>query len=145
MSNLLLFLLMVCGGFAVALQPSINARLAQRVGAYESSFISFAVGTLALLVVVLLAGKGSLRGIADARWWELTGGFLGAFFVTLTIIAVPRLGTVAVMAAIIAGQLATAALLDQFGAFGLRHIPLTPLRLLGICLLAAGAALIVRR
>jgi transporter family-2 protein len=145
MSNLLLFLLMLCGGFAVALQPSINARLAQRVGFYESSFISFAVGTLALLAVVLLLGKGNLRGIADARWWELTGGFLGAFFVTLTIVAVPRLGTVAVMAAIIAGQLTTAALLDHFGAFGLRQIPFTPLRLVGVCLLAAGAALIVRR
>ena len=145
MSRTLLFLLMVFGGVAVAVQPSINARLAQRVGAYESSFISFAVGTLAMLVVVVVAGKGDLRGIGDVRWWELTGGFLGAFFVTLTIIAVPRLGTAAVMAAIIAGQLASASLLDQFGAFGLRQIPCTPLRLVGVCLLAAGAALIVRR
>ena len=145
MSRLLLFLLMIFGGVAVAVQPSLNARLAQRVGAYESSLISFAVGTLAMLAVVMIAGKGDLRGIADARWWELTGGFLGAFFVTLTIIAVPRLGTTAVMAAIIAGQLVMAALLDQFGAFGLRQIPFTPLRAAGIVLLAAGAALIVRR
>ncbi|HEX9079333.1 MAG TPA: DMT family transporter [Desulfuromonadaceae bacterium] len=145
MSRTLLFLLMVFGGVAVAVQPSINARLAQRVGAYESSFISFAVGTLAMLAVVMVAGKGDLRAVADVRWWELTGGFLGAFFVTLTIIAVPRLGTAAVMAAIIAGQLTSAALLDQFGAFGLRQIPFTPLRVAGVCLLAAGAALIVRR
>lgn len=136
---------MACGGVVIAVQPSINARLAQRVGAYESSLISFAVGTLALMLVVMFAGKGNLRGIAHASWWELTGGLLGAFFVTLTIIVVPRIGTVAVMTAIITGQLATAALLDQFGAFGLRHIPLTPLRLLGICLLVAGAALVVRR
>jgi transporter family-2 protein len=145
MSRMLLFLVMVCGGVAVAVQPSINARLAQRIGAYESSFISFAVGTLALLLLVMVAGKGDLRALADARWWELTGGLLGAFFVTLTIIAVPRLGTAAVMAAIIAGQLASAALLDQFGAFGMRQIPLTPLRAAGILLLAAGAALVVRR
>jgi transporter family-2 protein len=142
---MLLFLLMVFGGVAVAVQPSINARLAQRVGAYESSLISFAVGTLVLMVMVMVAGKGDLAGIANASWWELTGGFLGAFFVTLTIIAVPRLGTAAVMAAIITGQLSMAALLDQFGAFGLRQIPFTPLRLVGICLLVAGAALIVRR
>lgn len=145
MTQLMLFLLMACGGVVIAVQPSINARLAQRVGAYESSLISFAVGTLALMLVVMFAGKGNLRGIAHASWWELTGGLLGAFFVTLTIIVVPRIGTVAVMTAIITGQLATAALLDQFGAFGLRHIPLTPLRLLGICLLVAGAALVVRR
>jgi transporter family-2 protein len=144
-SNLVLVVLMVCGGMAVAVQPSINARLAQKVGSYESSLISFAVGTLALLVVVAISGRGTVRGVAAASWWELTGGLLGAFFVTLTIITVPRLGTSAVMAAIITGQLATGALLDHFGLFGLRHLPLTPLRCIGIVLLAAGAALVIRR
>jgi len=145
MNNLTLILLMLFGGFAIAVQPSINARLAQKIGAFESSMISFAVGTLALMAVVMLTGRGNLRGLATASWWELTGGFLGAFFVTLTIICVPRLGTAAVMAAIIAGQLATGALLDHFGLFGLRQLPLTPLRLAGMVLLAAGAALVIRR
>lgn len=145
MNNLTLTLLMLCGGMAIAVQPSINARLAQKVGALESSMISFAIGTLALALVVLLSGRGTLRGLATASWWELTGGFLGAFFVTLTIVCVPRLGTAAVMAMAIAGQLAAGALLDHFGLFGLRHLPLTPLRLFGMLLLAAGAALVIRR
>jgi transporter family-2 protein len=145
MNNLWLILLMACGGMAVAVQPSINARLAQKVGSYESSLISFAVGTLALLVVVLVTGRGNLRGLSTVSWWELTGGILGAFFVTLTIITVPRLGTTAVMALIIAGQLATGSLLDQFGAFGLRQIPLTASRGIGIVLLCLGASLVIRR
>jgi bacterial/archaeal transporter family-2 protein len=145
MNNLTLIFLMLFGGIAIALQPSINARLAQKIGAYESSMISFAVGTLALLVIVMLAGRGNLRGLATVSWWELTGGFLGAFFVTLTIICVPRLGTSAVMASIIAGQLVAGALLDHFGLFGFRQLPLTPLRLAGMVLLAAGAALVIRR
>ncbi|BCS52248.1 DMT family transporter [Geobacter sp. SVR] len=145
MSNLVMMMLMVCGGMAVAIQPSINARLAQKTGAYESSLISFAVGTLAMLAVVLLMGKGSLRGVASASWWELTGGLFGAFFVTLTIMTVPRLGTAAVMAAIIAGQLLSGSVMDHFGAFGLRQIPFTMTRALGILLLAAGAALIIKR
>lgn len=145
MTNLTLILCMLCAGLTVAVQPSINARLAQRVGAYESSMISFAVGTLALLVVVMFAGRGNLRGIAAASWWELTGGLLGAFFVTMTIITVPRLGTAAVMAMVITGQLIAGALIDHFNLFGMRHLPLTPLRLVGMMLLAAGAALIVKR
>lgn len=145
MNNIFWLLLMLCGGVAVAVQPSINARLAQKTGAYESSLISFAVGTLALLVIVMFSGRGTLRGISGASWWELTGGLLGAFFVTMTIITVPRMGTASVMAAIITGQLITGALLDHFGAFGLRHLPLTPLRLAGMLLLAAGAALIIKR
>lgn len=145
MSNTILVILMACGGLAVALQPSINARLGQKVGAYESSLISFAVGTLALLVLVMIAGRGNLRNVADASWWELTGGLLGAYFVTMTIIAVPRLGTVAVMSIIIAGQLITGALLDQSGLFGLRQIPFTPLRGIGILLLCVGAGLVIRK
>jgi len=93
----------------------------------------------------MAAGKGSLRGIAGASWWELTGGFLGAFFVTLTIISVPRIGTTAVMAMVITGQLITGAMLDHFGAFGLRQVPFSPLRALGILLLASGAWLIIKR
>ena len=98
MSNLHLFLLMMCGGAVLALQPSINARLAQKVGILESSFISFAVGTLVLALAISFWGRGSLRAISGAAWWELTGGFLGAYFVTMTIVAVPRLGTAAVIA-----------------------------------------------
>lgn len=145
MNNLTLLLMLSCGGVTVALQPSINARLAQKVGSYESSMISFAVGTLCLLVLVMVAGRGNLRNVLDATWWELSGGLLGAFFVTMTIIAVPRVGTVAVMAIIIAGQLTTGALLDQFGVFGLRQVAFTPLRGLGIALLFLGALLVVRR
>lgn len=142
---MVLVLLMACGGLAVAIQPSINARLAQKVGGYESSLISFAVGTLAMFVIVMIAGRGNLRNVVDASWWELTGGLLGAYFVTMTIVSVPRLGTLAVMTIIIAGQLTTAALLDQYGAFGMRQIALTPVRGIGILLLFIGASLVIRK
>lgn len=145
MQSLGFFFLMFLGGIAVAVQPSINARLAQKIGAVESSAVSFAVGTAALLVVALLAGRGSFRGVAEARGWELTGGLLGAFFVTLTIIIVPRIGTAAAMAATIAAQLMTGILLDHYGLFGLRTVPCDAKRAVGACLLLAGAALVFRR
>ncbi len=145
MSNMILVVLMACGGLAVAIQPSINARLAQKVGSYESSLISFAVGTVAMLIIVMIAGRGNMRGVSAVSWWELTGGLLGAYFVTMTIVAVPRLGTLSVMSIIIAGQLITGALLDQFGAFGMRQVPFTSVRGVGILLLFIGAGLVIRR
>lgn len=145
MSHILLLALMVIGGVAIALQPSINGRLAQKVGTFESSCISFAVGTLLLSAVVFWLGKGSLRGVANASWWELTGGALGAFFVTMTIVAVPRIGTTAAMASVICAQLATGVLLDHFGLFGFRIIPLDGKRAVGVALLMAGTALIIRK
>ena len=145
MNNLVLFFLMFCGGIAVAVQPSINGRLAQKVGIFESSCLSFAVGTLALFCVVLVSGRGSFKGIADVAWWELSGGFFGAYFVTMTILAVPRIGTASALAATITAQLVTGLLLDHFGLFGFREIPLDLKRVLGVGLLIAGTVLVFRR
>jgi transporter family-2 protein len=145
MSSLLLAIIMLCGGMAVAVQPSVNARLAQKVGILESSTVSFAVGTLALLVVVLLVGRGSFKGLAAASWWELSGGFFGAMFVTITILVVPRIGTTAAMGSTIAGQLTTGLILDHFGLFGLVHAPIDAKRMAGIGFLMLGAFLILRR
>lgn len=145
MNSIVLYLLMFCGGIAVATQPSINARLAQKVGLVESSCISFAVGTAALLLTALLAGKGNFRGIANATGLELSGGLLGAMFVTMTIYVVPRIGTAAAMAAVIGAQLTTGVLLDHFGLLGGRHIPLDAGRTVGITLLLVGGWLVFRR
>jgi len=145
MSNLMLYLVMFCAGITVALQPSINARLAQKVGILESACISFAVGTLVLLSMVLVSGRGNIKGMADIVWWEWTGGILGALFVTTTILVVPRIGTAGAMAATIAAQLMTGLLLDHLGLFGFRGAPLDLKRLAGAVLLLIGAALIYRR
>jgi len=136
---------MFCGGMAVALQPSINARLAQKVGILESACISFAVGTLVLLLVVLISGRGTVKGIYGAAWWELTGGILGAIVVSLTILVVPRIGTAATMAAIIAAQLTAALILDHFGLFGFKVLPFDLKRFIGLAFLALGAGLMLRR
>lgn len=145
MSNLLFLGVMFLSGLAVAVQPSVNARLAQRVGVIESACISFAVGTLVLLLIVLASGRLNLKGVGEAAWWEWTGGVLGAFFVSMTIFVVPRIGTAAAMSAIIAAQLIAGVLLDHFGAFGMRQIPFDLKRGLGCLLLFCGVALIGRR
>jgi transporter family-2 protein len=145
MSKLMVYLLTFCGGIAATIQPSINARLAQKTGVIESACVSFAVGTLVLSLVIWFAGTGTPRGLLDARWWELTGGALGAFFVVAITFAVPRIGTTAAMVLIIAAQLIVGMLLDHFGAFGLKVEALSLRRLAGAGLLAAGVFLILRR
>lgn len=145
MSNLVLMLLIACGGVAVAIQPSINARLAQKTGFLEAATISFAVGTLALLLLSLLSGQGSFRRIVDVPWWQLSGGLFGAFFVTMTIVGVPRIGTTAVLALTIASQLTAGMLMDHYGMFGMRGIPVDGKRIIGVALLLIGVFLVCKR
>ncbi len=145
MSNIVLIILMAIGGIAVAMQPSINARLAEKVGFLEAATVSFAVGTLVLLLVSLTSGQGSFRRVPDADWWQLSGGLFGAFFVTMTIVGVPRIGTTAVLALTIVSQLTAGLVMDHYGLFGMRGIPIDYKRLLGVVLLLAGVFLICRR
>lgn len=145
MSNPVLIILMVAGGVAVALQPSINARLAEKTGYLQAATISFAVGTLILWLISLSTSQGSFRRASESDWWQLSGGIFGAFFVTMTIIGVPRIGTTAVLALTIVSQLVAGLVMDHYGLFGMRGIPIDAKRLLGVVLLLTGVVLICRR
>lgn len=145
MSNFILIVLMAVGGVAVAVQPSINARLAEKTGFLEAATVSFAVGTLVLLLVSIASGQGSFRRVPDADWWQLTGGLFGAFFVAMTIVGVPRIGTTAVLALTIVSQLIAGMVMDHYGLFGMRGIPIDFKRLLGVTFLLVGVFLICRR
>ncbi|MCD6187162.1 MAG: DMT family transporter [Desulfuromusa sp.] len=142
MSNLVLIILMAIGGVAVALQPSINARLAEKTGFLTAATVSFAVGTLVLFLISVASGQGHFRRLPAVDWWQLTGGLFGAFFVTMTIIGVPRIGTTAVLALTIVSQLIAGMAMDHYGLFGMRGIPIDYKRMLGVTLLLVGVFLI---
>ncbi|PLR68627.1 MULTISPECIES: DMT family transporter [Bacillaceae] len=116
--KLLFSLLALAGGIAVAFQAQINGGLGKKAGAIEGSFISFAVGTLVLLFAVLFFGKGNLLAVSSVPKWQLTGGILGAFYVFVMVLAVPKIGVAPAFAAVIAGQIIIGAMIDHFGLFG---------------------------
>ena len=133
-------------GGLVALQAPINAQLGRTVGSWQAAAVSFTFGTVLLVAIVLVAG-GGFGEVGEARrlpWYYLTGGVLGAAYVTTVLVTVRSLGAGGVVAATIAGQLAMAVVVDQLGILGVEKQPVTALRLVGIALLAAGTFLVVR-
>ena len=56
-----------------------------------------------------------------------------------------RIGVVSTVAILIAGQLAMGVVIDRLGLFGVERLGLAWPRVLGIALLAVGAALTLRR
>ena len=133
------------GGF-IALQAPINSVLGKAVGTFQAAFVSFAIGTVLLLGIALVA-KGGLSEIPEARnlsWIYLTGGVLGAAYVTTVLVTVRSLGAGPVVAATIAGQLTASVIIDQYGLLGVARSPITVAKIAGVVLLAAGVYLIVR-
>jgi transporter family-2 protein len=117
----LLFALAVLSGVAVAAQSGVNAMLARGVGSpVHAALVSFAVGTLALLVVAFARRDAipARAAMAALPWWAWIGGVLGAAYITMAVVAAPRLGAGSLVAAVIAGQLAAAVAIDHFGWLG---------------------------
>jgi transporter family-2 protein len=75
----------------------------------------------------------------------LLGGVMGLIIVFTVTYAGPRIGVAATVGILIAGQLAMGAAIDRWGLFGSERIALHWPRLLGIALLAVGAALSLKK
>jgi transporter family-2 protein len=147
METLLLVLLGLAAGSGIPVQASLNSALRQHLGRPEwATLVNFGVGFLAMAAVLLLqrVALPTAAQVARAPWWTWTGGALGAFFVFSTVVLTPRLGVATSLALILAGQLVSALLLDHAGALGLATREVTPGRLAGVVLLAAGVFLIQR-
>jgi bacterial/archaeal transporter family-2 protein len=146
-ANLLLpALLVLIAGAMTAAQPPTNAVLARESGSVIfAALLSFAVGTLALILVTLASRpRLSLAPLRDVPWWAWAGGFYGAFFVAVGAYAAPRLGIASLITIAVAGQMIAALAIDHFGAFGLSPTPISAGRLLGIALVLTGVVLVRR-
>ena len=139
--------LAVTAGLLGAVQVAVMGRLGERIGSLEAVMLAAVVTGLIVLPLLLVARKG-LGGLGETLsqpWWMLTGGALGAAIVFSITIAGPRIGTTAVVALLIAGQLIAATVIDRYGWFGFDRVALDRPRVLGLVLLAAGAALTLRK
>ena len=133
-------------GGLIALQAPINSTLGKSIGTWQAATVSFAIGTLVLMAIALIAG-GGFSDVGEARhlsWYYLTGGVLGAAYVTSVLVTVRHLGAGGVTAATIAGQLTMAIVVDQLGILGVEKQSISWQRLIGVIMLAAGTFLIIR-
>jgi transporter family-2 protein len=133
-------------GGLVAMQAPINSGLGKATGSLPAASFSFAIGLCALVGITVVSGEGfgRLGELGGLSWYYLIGGLLGAVYVTTVLISVRTLGAGGVTAATIAGQLTLSVILDQLGILGLAQRGLTPARVAGVALLAAGVFLVVR-
>ena len=136
--------LCVLAGLAGPMQAAVMGELGERVGIVPALALSAFVTTAVAVVGLAVARQGVGEAVRQPAWlW--TGGALSAFIVISVTVGPPRIGTTATIGVIIAGNLAMAAAIDHFGLLGQEQIGVGWPRLLGIALLAAGAALSLHR
>lgn len=135
----------VTGGVLFALQSPINARLGNAMGGpLTGAFLSFLTGTVVLSAILLIQRKPIPVGnIAQTPWWLWIGGTLGAFMVFAAAYSVERLGSAAMLALIIAGQIITSLVIDHYGILVHNPVPVSPIRIMGAVLLLTGVVLIL--
>ncbi|HEY0658638.1 MAG TPA: DMT family transporter [Pyrinomonadaceae bacterium] len=144
-NNYFFIFLAILAGMAMPTQAVVNSKLATSTDSpVIAAFISFSVGTIALFVYILLTGV-PLSGLASLKNAPLVawiGGFLGAFFVSVMVTIVPRIGVALSFSLAIAGQMLITLLIDHFGWLGAAEKPINITRVLGATLITIGVVLI---
>jgi transporter family-2 protein len=143
----LTILLAVIAGVAGSLQVAVMAKLGDRVGVFGA--VAWAATLTALLAVaVLLVAKQSLSPFIEAARqpvWLWSGAAMSVIIVLGITLAGSRIGVIATISVLLAGQFAMGAAIDHYGLFGVERVPVNWVRIIGIALLAVGAALTLKR
>lgn len=140
--------LALVAGVAGSIQVAVMGRFGERVGSFEALLanLGFSTALAALVLLSVRQGTGGLGDAFRAPWWYWVGGGGMGILVVLSItLCAPRIGATATIGILIAGQLAMGVAIDRFGLFGVEQVGLPWPRVLGIVLLAAGAALALYR
>lgn len=143
--QLVYVLLAILGGAVMPIQAGMNRELGTNVGSpFLATLNNFVGGTLLMFVVCLAAGVKWPTGaqIASAPWWSWLGGICGCTLVFAATVAVSRIGSVGVVAALLTGQLIVSLIIDQFGLLGHDVRTISPGRAVGLLLLVGGVYLI---
>ncbi|MCD9028435.1 DMT family transporter [Luteimonas sp. BDR2-5] len=140
-----LTLLGILAGVSFVMQSAVNTQLRESLASLSwAVFFSYLGGTL-VMGLVLAATRTALPAAAtlpQTPWIAWTGGLFGVVYVMSLVVLLPRIGSVAALALLVAGQMLAALVFDQFGWFGIAQQAVTPTKVLGALLLVAGVVLV---
>jgi transporter family-2 protein len=143
----LYFVVALLAGVVLTVQSGVNTHLNMLVknNAILSALISFLVGTLALVAILLITNPRSFAEMPmpnATNWWKYLGGLMGAFYITAIIITFPKLGAATTLTLVIAGQLVFAVIFDHFGWLGFAVRQINIWRIVGIAMVIGGVLLV---
>lgn len=139
--------LALIAGASFVTQAAVNTNLRLCLdSASWASFVSYLGGTIVMLAVIIVTREAwpQPEAVARSSWLSWTGGFWGAVYVVITVLALPHLGAAALLALIVTGMMLASLVFDHFGILGVPQHSIDLPRLIGAALLVVGVVLIRR-
>ena len=146
MNVIILILITVLAGVAIAFQSTMSGQLGKMLGnPFLATFSLYSVSAVSLCLLLLglrpnVPDRSVLQSVPAYLWFA--GSLLSIIALSAAYWIMPKLGVGRVMAGVVTGQIITSMLVSHFAWFGLPENPLTVGRLLGASLLLAGVFLI---
>jgi transporter family-2 protein len=141
---LVVVLVALVGGAAVALQAQLIGLLGGRLGNLEAVFVTYGVGAVIVGLLMLAARGGNLQAWRELPTYAYLAGACGLVVVGTISWSVARLGVVRGLLLVTLAQFLLSAVIDHFGWFGADVRTLDASRIAGIALFMAGAWLVLR-
>lgn len=148
MSNIFFYFMALLAGMALTAQGGINAQLRAVIGSpVMATLISFVTGLVVILIYIMLFDRNSFASLSHLKStpvYIMSGGVIGALFVSSVIILAPKIGAANMLGLIVAGQMILAVALDHYGLLGFVQHSVNWYRITGTILLIVGVVLIVK-
>jgi transporter family-2 protein len=138
----------ISAGIMFGTLTAIEGLMARSIGPVNASLVEhLAAGVLSVVALVFVISRKGLT-LGEARL-VLPLAAVASVLVIVAVAAIafslPKIGVATGNLALVFGQMAVAIAIDTFGIGGYEKIPLSPSRVLGLLLLAAGVYLVLPR
>jgi transporter family-2 protein len=138
-------LAVIIAGMGLSVEAGLLGPLGNEVGHYWACLCLFGVEAAIAYLLMLFWGPRNPPGFLSAPGWQLTGGVFGPLYVVILTVVTPAVGVAITMTGILAGQVGKSLLIDHFGWFGARRMPMHWKRLAALACVAGALALIAGR
>jgi bacterial/archaeal transporter family-2 protein len=140
----LLLLIAVLAGIAVAVQGQFMGTIDRTAGTATSMLITYGIGALVAAAIWLMNGRPT-AGLRQLPWYAWTAGLFGLVIVGGIGYAAPRLGLARTLVVTVAAQLLAALVIDHFGLFGAAPRAIDGRKIAGLLVTIAGVWLVVHK
>jgi len=144
MDKIIWIVIVLLAGAFLPLQAGLNNKLGKAIDSpvYASMF-SFIVGAVAMVLYVIFTRQtADLKGISQVPYYVWIAGLLGAFYVTVIILAFPKLGPGLTFGLVVAGQMTASILFEHNNILVAQQSPISFMKIFGVVLIVAGVIII---